>query len=425
MNDFLSRGARRAAARRRARRRRSTTLAIAGIAALAGFGAWIVSWQGSSPAPGGASATTPTTNAGLARSPTPARPAFPQRLRARELGGLNSPVQDAAGAAAGSRRAVLAAGLTATDTSRADIISVSGGREAVLGRLPGALHDSAAVAIGGAVYLFGGGDGVRQLDQILRIDTATGASRRVGSLPAPSSDQAGTALGDTAYIVGGFDGSAGLDTIVAWTPAGGAHVVAHLPSPLRYAAVTAVDGRIVIAGGTTPDGGATDLVQAFDPSSGRIDRVGRLPSPTTHATAAVLGTTAYVIGGRGRSLGTALARIVAVDPLRRRVATAGSLAAPLSDLTAVGLDRRILLVGGRGPTGTVATLTELTAGAAHTPAAAVAPAAGAFPPTPPDNVYAFDGPRGMSPAVRGVPYRIYVPNSESDTETSSTRARTA
>ena len=413
------RRARRAVAWRR-RRRRRIAAALLAIAAIAAGVSWVLMSGGSSPGTG----TTPAAGSGGAPAGTataagqPLAPTFPAHVRATPLGALNSPVQDAAGAAVGPARVVLAAGLTAADTSRADIIAVTGGRERVLGQLPVALHDSAAVAIGGALYLFGGGDGVRQLDQILRVDPQSGAVSRVGSLPAPSSDQAGAAIGGTAYIVGGYDGSSWLDTIVAWTPGGPARVVGHLPTALRYAAVTAAAGRIVIAGGSTPDGGATALVQQFDPATGRVGVVGRLPAPTTHAAAASMGDVAYVIGGRGSAAGTPVGRIVAVDPAGRRIAAAGSLSAPLSDLAAVGLTRGITLVGGRSRAGTVATITSLAPTASARPAphaSASSPGASLPAPTPPGNVYAYDGPGAMSPAVRGVPYRIYVPNSESDT----------
>ncbi len=388
---------------------------------MAGIAIWVLSSRGSSGGAGtatsaGSHGTPPATSAAVPGRPSGS--AFPERLHARGLGTLNSPVQNAAGAAVGPGRALLAAGLTAADTSRADIIAVTGAREHVLGQLPAAMHDSAAVAIGKALYLFGGGDGVRQLDQILRIDPATGASTRVGSLPAPSSDQAAAAIGNTAYVVGGYDGSAWLDSIVAWTPGAPARVVGHLPTALRYAAVTAAAGRVVIAGGTTPDGQATALVQEFDPSTGRVAAAGQLPAPTTHAAAAALGDTAYVIGGRGSALDTPVRRILAVDPVRRRVAAAGSLPAPLSDLAAIGFAHRILLVGGRAPRGTVATITSLVAafgGGAAPRSSAAGPAATPFAATPPGNVYAYDAAGDMSPATRGALSRIYVPNSESDT----------
>ncbi len=381
---------------------------------VAAVGAWVR--LSGPPAHTRASSTAPvSTTARLASTPPAA--VFPRRVRAAPLGTLNSPVEDAAGAAVGPARAVLAGGLTAADTSRADVIAITSGHEGVLRPLAAGLHDAAAAAIGGALYLFGGGDGVRQLDQILKIDPRTGASTPVGTLPAPSSDQSGAALGGTAYIVGGYDGSSWLDTIVAWSPTRTARVVAHLPTGLRYAAVTAAAGRIVIAGGTLPDGTASTLVQEFDPSTGRVTRVGRLPAATTHAAAATLDGAAYIIGGRGSALDTPVARILAVDPLRHRIAPAGALPAALSDLATVAVNHRIDVVGGRGAGGTVATITSLALATHASPPAARAakPSAPANAPTPPGNVYAFDSVGDMSPAVRGVPYRIYVPNSESDT----------
>ena len=414
MNDPVDRRARREAARR-ARRRRAVAAVIAAVVVIAGIGAWALSSRGPS---SGAGTTTTAPSPGAAATAVPAgRPAtaFPRRLRARPVGVLNSPLQNAAGAAVGPARVVLAAGLTAADTSRADVIAITGARERVLGRLPAAVHDAAAVSIRGALYVFGGGDGVRQLDQILRVDPQSGASARVGSLPAPSSDQAGAAIGDTAYVVGGYDGSAWLDTIVAWSPGGRARVVGHLPRALRYAAVTAAGGRIIIAGGTTPDDRASGIVQVFDPATGRTRTIGHLPAPTTHAAAATLAGVAYVIGGRGNALGTPVARIVAVDPGSGRLAAAGSLPTPLSDLTAAGLPGRILLVGGRSTGGTVATITSLAPATAASRASASHTASSPFPPTPPGDVYAHDKPGDMSPAVAGVPNRVYVPNSEANT----------
>ena len=89
-----------------------------------------------------------------------------------------------------------------------------------------------------------------------------------------------------AYVFGGYTGSRWLDTVVEWRPNGSAKVVGHLPYPLRYAAVTAVGRRLVIAGGSLPSGRASSAVLSFDPATGRVLRVGNLPAPTTHAAAA-------------------------------------------------------------------------------------------------------------------------------------------
>lgn len=336
------------------------------------------------------------------RAPSPA-----VHLLARRSGRLASPVQDAAVTTAGGH-AILLGGLTAADTSTNTIWKAGWTGGSPVGLLPDALHDAAAVSIGGAAYLFGGGNGTRQLDQILRIDPASGHASAVGRLPAPSSDQAAAAIHGTAYVVGGFDGSRWLDTIVAWRPGSPPRVVAHLPSPLRYTAVAAAAGRLVIAGGSLPQGTASRAVLAYTPGSGRVLRIGRLPAPTTHAAAASIGGIAYVIGGRGAATGTPTNRIVAIDPGTGRIRPAGRLHTPISDAGAATLGGRILLAGGRSPSGTRASLLRLaphTAGTARHVHAA----------TQQVNVYAADGANQVTGPARHARAYVYVPNSDSNT----------
>ena len=94
----------------------------------------------------------------------------------------------------------------------------------------------------------------------------------------------------------------------------------------------------------------------YVPSTGRIARIGRLPAPTTHAAAASLGDIAYVIGGRGATVGTPTARIVALDVRTRRIRLAGRLPMALSDSAAITIGDRILVAGGRSRRGTEASL---------------------------------------------------------------------
>jgi YVTN family beta-propeller protein len=322
-------------------------------------------------------------------------------LYPRAAGSLPAPLQDpAAGPWPGG--GVFVGGLTASDVSTDQIVVSTRAGARVVGRVAGAFHDSALVRIGKLAYTFGGGNGVAQLDQILRIDPRDGASERISTLPAPSSDQEAAAVGGTAYIVGGYTGTHWLDTIVAWRPGSNARVVAHLPQPVRYAAVTAADGRVVIAGGSLVAGTASSAVYAFDPKTRRVARIGRLPAPTTHAAAAAIGGTAYVIGGRGAATGTPTDRIVAIEVAHPRVRAAGTLPTPLSDLAAVPNGKGILLAGGRSATGTVASLTELVPGAPRHTAHVT-------------NVYAADRVGNLSAATRGAKPYVYVPNSDSNT----------
>jgi YVTN family beta-propeller protein len=320
-------------------------------------------------------------------------------------GNLANAIQDAA-AAPFAGGAVLIGGLTPADVSSDGIVTANRTGSRRVGRLPTALHDSAAVTIGANSYLFGGGTGVAQIDTILMVDPRTGAAQVVGRLPAGSSDQSAAAIGHTAYIVGGYTGTHWLDTIVAWSPGGHARVVGHVPHTLRYAAVTAAAGRLVIAGGSLENGTASDAVYAFSPGTHTVTRIGRLPAPTTHAAAAAIGATAFVIGGRGATLGTPTDRIVAVDPLQRTVRVVGALGQPLSDLAAVGTARGILVAGGHSASGTVSTLTQLV------PSTHAAPRKQSAAVT---NVYAADRVGNFSAAVQGALPYVYVPNSDSGT----------
>ena len=202
------------------------------------------------------------------RAPPPIR-----RLVPVAAGNLANAIQDAA-AAPYNGGAVLIGGLTPADVSSDEIVTATRAGSRRVGRIPGALHDSAAVTIGASSYLFGGGTGVAQIDTILMVDARTGAAQVVGHLPAGSSDQSAAAIGHTAYIVGGYTGTRWLDTIVAWSPGGHARVVAHLPHTLRYAAVTAAAGKLVVAGGSLENGTASDAVYAFSPATRTVTRIG-------------------------------------------------------------------------------------------------------------------------------------------------------
>jgi hypothetical protein len=293
-------------------------------------------------------------------------PASAQRLTAqrtsvkvayRPLFSLSAAVQDPATAGLNGNRFVLLGGLTPADTSTAavtlaDLHGVRAGTS-----LPGAQHDAQAATVGGQVYVFGGGQ-FSQYDHILRYDPAANSVAPVGRLPTGESDVAVTQLNGTAYVVGGFDGSKSLSTIVAWRPGGTAHVVGHLPVALRYAAVTAARGSVLVIGGSTPTG-ASSAIYRFNPTAGTVQQIGRLPQPTTHAGAAVLGSMVYLVGGRGDSLGSRTAAVQAIDPATGKVARAGRLPAPTSDAGVVGLGNAIVVAGGHSPSATQAGVGEL------------------------------------------------------------------
>ncbi|MBA3843891.1 MAG: hypothetical protein H0X39_14975, partial [Actinobacteria bacterium] len=320
------------------------------------------------------------------------------RLTATSTGRLNAALQNAAPAVAGSA-VVLLGGLTAADTSTSEIIRATATTATTSGHLPAAVHDAAAAAVGGHVYLFGGGDGVAQLDRIVRIPGTD-----AGRLPAPSSDQSAASIGNTAYIVGGYTGTAWLDTIVAFTPGGGAHVVARLPAAVRYAAVATAKGKLVIAGGSLPDGSASSAVYEWTPGTVHVRRLGTLPAPTTHAAGAALGDSVYVVGGRSAILNTPIDHIEAIDVTTGKIRLAGRLPEPLSDTTAATVGGKVLVFGGHtthGTTDAIVSLSHRTAAVRHTSSLASV-----------TNVYAAD--TQLHGAARTARPLVYVPNSLSN-----------
>jgi YVTN family beta-propeller protein len=323
--------------------------------------------------------------------PTPKpHPRPPAHLWASVTGRLGAPLQDAAATVSGAH-VVLLGGLTAADTSTSAILHATATGARAAGSLPHALHDAAAATLRGRVYLFGGGDGSAQLDQVVRAPS-TVATR----LPAPSSDQAAATIGRTAYIVGGYTGTHWLDTIVAYTPGTAPRVVAHLPAPIRYAAVTAAAGRLIVAGGSLPRGDASAAVYAWTPGSPRARMIGRLPAPTTHATGVELRGIAYVVGGRGATLDSPTNRIVAVDPRSGRVRIVGRLPQPTSDASVAATANRILVFGGRSGGATTDEIVSLTPQRVSRA-----------------NVYAAD--TTLHGAARVARPLVYVPNSLSNT----------
>lgn len=307
---------------------------------------------------GGSGAPAARSAGGSAPPPAVHRRSVSVRLRYRPLFDLPAPLQDPGAAGLGADRFALLGGLTAADTSSASVLEgdLRGARGAA--QLPGAQHDAQAAALGGSVYLFGGGGPTSQYDHILAFAPAAGRVTTAGTLPRAASDVAVTADAQRAYVVGGFDGTDWLDTVVAWAPGSSPHIAAHLPLQLRYAAAIAVDGYVLIMGGSTPRGASAEILR-FDPRTGAVQRLGHLPHAVTHAGAGVLGNTAYLIGGRGDASGSTVAAVWAIDPLTGRMRAAGTLPRPLSDMGVVSLPGRILVAGGSSSGSTQAGVGEL------------------------------------------------------------------
>jgi N-acetylneuraminic acid mutarotase len=274
------------------------------------------------------------------------------------IGSLPAAVEDAAISPLPDGRLALLGGIDSSDTSTDAIVTLNGATASQQGTLPNPQHDAQAATLGTDVYVFGGGQ-LSSYDHILRYDPSAGATSQVGTLPAAASDAAVVSIGNTAYIVGGYDGTNWLDTIVAWTPGSQPRVVGHLPVGLRYAAVAVVGNRIIIAGGYQTNT-VSDQILSFDPATGAVSSLGRLPGPLSHASAVFVDGRVVVVGGRRSEGGGQTSAIIAINPQSGAVTTVGQLPQPLSDAAIAVSGGRIVVAGGDNGNGPQSSLLSLT-----------------------------------------------------------------
>jgi len=121
------------------------------------------------------------------------------------------------------------------------------------------------------------------------------------------------------------------------------------------------DGRVVIAGGTTPDLPATDIadtVEIYDPATGRFSPAGALHKRRTEHTATLLGD-GRILFAHGRSEGdgtVATATMEAFDPATGASTLTTSLRTTRYSHAALRLDAgQVLLVGGTEGGGAITT----------------------------------------------------------------------
>jgi outer membrane protein assembly factor BamB len=294
---------------------------------------------------------------------------------------LGVPVSREVAVAAPGNRLIVMGGLTAGGASVNGIYAfrTGTGKAQYLGALRTPGHDAAGAVVGGKALIFGGGSAAGTAAvQALALPGRRGgapAAAAVGSLPAPRSDAAAVTIGRTAYLAGGYDGSRPDAAVLATTNGHTFTTVARLPVPVRYPAVAALGGQILVFGGQAVTGahaGApTDVIQAVNPARHSAAVIGHLPEPLTGAMAVTVRGELFVAGGQspaahpavpglgttqlGRgetstgvspSVGTTVSTIWAFDPATKRLLPAGHLQVPVSHAAVAVTGGTAWIIGG-------------------------------------------------------------------------------
>jgi hypothetical protein len=214
-----------------------------------------------------------------------------------------------------------------------------------VGELAVPVHDAAGVVLDGAVMIFGGGSASPE-SVVQRVDS-NGVARAIGNLPAARADLGAVAIDSSAIVLGGGAFGVLAPEVLATEDGVQFRIVATLLSAVRYPAVAAAGGAILVIGGEGVSGETLDI-QRIDVATGEVEVIGHMPSPISHASAMVIGGRIFVVGGR--SAGIAQDAIWQVDAVTGASRLVARLPQPASDFALAVFGRVGYAIGGETDT---------------------------------------------------------------------------
>lgn len=193
-------------------------------------------------------------------------------------------------------------------------VSFAGAWEQVT-ELPSLRIAGASAAIDGNLYLIGGfnwnenlGGGAPPLARVDVYDTRTNTWHTAADMPTPRIGARAAVFANKIYVFGGYNRTPvrgePWKTVVevydtqtdAWTR------VRDMPTLRRNFGTAVVDGKIYLIGGTVLDRQfdhqiVTNLVEAYDPLTGRWEKRANMPTECGHIQPVVVDGKIYVVGG--------------------------------------------------------------------------------------------------------------------------------
>jgi len=317
------------------------------------------------------SATSPTAT----ETPTPSTTTAPWRLPAPVdaevvLPGSGGTLEVLGGATSGGKPAN---GVFTLDTATGALAHVGDMRSAVSGAAGAVIAGRALVLGGGTPAPTAVVQGVALPGSAPSAAVPTDGV--VGSLPAPRTGAAAVTVGTVTYVVGGADGATPDPDVLATSDGRTFTVVATLRDPVSFPAVAAVGNELYVFGGQTQAGAspatAVDDIQVVDPALHTVSEAGHLSVALSGASAVSLGGQVFVIGGDTTSAtgtatpGSGTARstsgtVWAFDPSTGTVRSAGHLTVPVSLAGVAVVGQTAWVVGGESDGAPVTDVQSLT-----------------------------------------------------------------
>jgi hypothetical protein len=272
------------------------------------------------------------------------------------------PRTEVAAAPLGKEIAVIGGFLrSGANTGRADAYSPARNRWRRLPDLPVTVDHAMAAGVAGRLYVVGG-YGPGSVARNTAFAFHHGHWTPLPSMPAPRAAGGAAIVGEKLYVVGGVEapGRLARDAFAfdfetaRWTTFRG-------PRPREHLGAAALDGQVYVVAGRT--GGLDtnqDIVEAFDPRSGRWRAIPRVPGKRG-------GTAAAAVGGRllsagGEEPGGTIRTVYAYSPTTRRWTQLPRMRTSRHGLGLVGWrGRAYALAGGPQPGLTVSGANEVLA----------------------------------------------------------------
>ena len=212
--------------------------------------------------------------------------------------------------------------------------------------VPRTAGDAAGIAAGGKFAVIGGGADGPGAAEVWAFDGQ--AWQPWPALPTPRRSCAAVLHEGKIFVLGGLAGAGtefatATNTVWCARPGDAWTECAPMPAPIRFnLAVGSVAGRLLVAGGCTPEAGGVrnlDEILAYDAKSDTWSVVGRLPAACRGSSGVSDDARLLVVGGYTDQF---IAGILAFDPALGTVSPAGTLPVGLADTRFVRVGEKII-----------------------------------------------------------------------------------
>jgi len=241
------------------------------------------------------------------------------------------------------------------ETARVDVFDPQHNAWSRAAPLPRPMCNAASVIYQGELYVFGGMTGNGALQEALRLHGDRWEALSEARLPEPRSSSVAAATSAGIFLLGGFgrpnDVWSAVNTLWFWRPGSSWKELAPLPSPPRFTPAMAIaNAKLYVFGGATPDEKSVrnlDDGYVYDPAKNAWQPLGPLPVARRAWWATTIDSRILLFGGYTSDFE---AEIYEFDPTSGAMRVIGKLPHAVADAKFFVIGKHVFGAGGEaGP----------------------------------------------------------------------------